>query len=355
MSPERGFTADVIVIGGGFFGCEAALELRRLGLERVRLVEREPGLLRRASFVNQARVHGGYHYPRALATAVRSNRNLAAFTAEYGEAVEARFETYYAIARGSRVSADQFETFCEAIGAFWRPAGQEVAQLFEPGTVERVVQVREPAFDARRLAARLGRAMAAAGVEVVLERPATVVAQDEAGVDVSVGGRPERARYVLNCAYAGLDAVGVELKSRLKRELAELALIAPPPQLQGRAVTVMDGPFFSTMPFPPTRLHTLSHVRYTPHEAVDSDHPTPVKSHATAMLRDAQRYLPCLAHARIERSLFEVKAVLARNEDDDGRPILVERSAAGRVLSVLGSKIDNIYELRDFLRSQEWN
>jgi hypothetical protein len=74
------------------------------------------------------------------------------------------------------------------------------------------------------------------------------------------------------------------------------------------------------------------------------------------MLRDAARYMPCLHSARIDKSLFELKAVLIRNEDDDARPILVERSEGnGRVLSVLGGKIDNVYELRGFLRSQVWN
>jgi hypothetical protein len=74
------------------------------------------------------------------------------------------------------------------------------------------------------------------------------------------------------------------------------------------------------------------------------------------MIRDASRYMPCLAEARIRRSLFEIKAVLARTEDSDARPILVERNAeAGRIFSILGAKIDNIYELRDVLRGQVWN
>jgi hypothetical protein len=54
--------------------------------------------------------------------------------------------------------------------------------------------------------------------------------------------------------------------------------------------------------------------------------------------------------------MFEIKAVLLRSEDDDGRPILVERDGeVGRITSILGAKIDNIYELRDFLRGQSWD
>jgi hypothetical protein len=46
-----------------------------------------------------------------------------------------------------------------------------------------------------------------------------------------------------------------------------MALVEVPEPVRGLGITVMCGPFFSVMPFPPRGLHTLSHVRYTPHEA----------------------------------------------------------------------------------------
>ena len=112
--------ADAIVIGGGFYGCETALELRRLGFSKVIVAERENDILRRASFVNQARVHNGYHYPRARATALRSRRNFERFIGDYADEVVHGMEKYYAIARGSRVSADQFAAFCQTIGGATR-------------------------------------------------------------------------------------------------------------------------------------------------------------------------------------------------------------------------------------------
>ena len=51
---------DAIIIGGGFYGCCLALYLRSI-LENVLVLEREGGLLSRASFVNQARIHTGFH------------------------------------------------------------------------------------------------------------------------------------------------------------------------------------------------------------------------------------------------------------------------------------------------------
>ena len=358
ISTNSGFTADAVIIGGGFYGCETALELKRLGFGRVLVVEREPGLLRRASFVNQARVHNGYHYPRAFATALKSRQNFERFVSDYDYAVMHDLEKYYAIARGSRVSADQFETFCENIGAYCRPAQRDVSQLFEAGTMERVFHVRELAFDTRKLATRLQERMAQAGIELHTSTEARVLAFDDKGVHVNVGSKQEYAAYVFNCTYAELEGAGIAVKTRIKKELTEMALIVPPPQIRGRGFTVMDGPFFSTMPFPAADLHTLSHVRYTPHEA--SEHPDgaslrPIKSNSVAMVRDSARFMPCLEHARVVRSIYEVKAVLLRNEDDDARPILVETcDEGGRVMSILGAKIDNVYELQDYLRGQIW-
>lgn len=355
---NRGYTCDALIIGGGFYGCEIALELVRIGFEKVILVEREAGLLRRASFVNQARVHNGYHYPRAYATAFNSRRNFEAFVREYDYAVMHGLEKYYAIARGSRVTANQFEVFCSRIDAFCRAAPQEVENLFEPGTVERVFLTHELAFDAVKIGQRLNERLRNAGVEIRLNSPAQVVSLADDAVEVDVSGRQERARWVFNCTYAELETVGIPIRTQIKKELAEMILISPPPQLKGRGVTVMDGPFFSTMPFPCSDFHSLAHVRYTPHEATEGPEGAslrPVKSNRIAMLRDASRFMPCLSRVRIEMSIFEIKAVLIQTESNDARPILVEKLGENeRILSILGSKIDNIYEAREYLRDQLW-
>ena len=71
------------------------------------------------------------------------------------------------------------------------------------------------------------------------------------------------------------------------------------------------------------------------------------------MLQDAQRYVPALKQAHLAGSMFEVKTVLPRNEVDDGRPILVERSdSANPVFSVMGGKVDNIYDVLDRLDAE---
>jgi glycine/D-amino acid oxidase-like deaminating enzyme len=351
-------SCDVLIIGAGFYGAEIALEFRRLGFRRVVLVDREPEIMRRASYVNQARVHNGYHYPRSLATAERSRANFEMFVAEYADAVVADMESVYAIAAGSRVSPAQFAAFCRTIGVPCQPAPRRIAALFDAGRVQDAFMARELVFDATKLAARLNRSLADAGVELRMGTEAGILGADRTAVVVQCGSERIRAGHVVNCTYAEIEFAGVTLRTRVKKELAELVLIAPPPELNNLGVTVMDGPFFSTLPFPAARLRSLSHVRYTPHaasDAIEREHLLPLRSNSEAMLRDSARYLPCLARARVVRSMFEMKATLIRNEDDDGRPILIERSAdMPRVLSILGAKIDNIYDVRRYLRGQDW-
>ena len=340
-----------VIIGGGFFGCSLALALRERG-ERVVLVERETDLLLRASANNQARVHGGYHYPRSVLTGLRSRLNYPRFLADFEGCIDRSFRHYYAVARRqSHVTARQFETFCQRIGASLSPAPREVRAWFDPELIEKVYEVEERAFDADLLRAVVRERLQQARVDVRLATRALRAAPGELHTDRGV----LRARWIFNCTYSSLNvllsASGAACVP-LRHELAEIALVEPPPALRGCAVTVMCGPFFSLMPFPAQRLFSLTHVRYTPHCAWEErtapagPPPRPSGTRFPHMLKDAQRYVPAMSMARHVRSLFEVKTVLPQSEHDDSRPILFKPCPeVPGLFSVMGGKIDNVYDL----------
>ncbi len=356
---------DAIVVGGGFYGTRLALALRTHG-RSVLLLEREPRLLARASLINQARVHGGYHYPRSILTSLRSRHNYARFRDEYRDCVFDAFTHYYAIARGpSKITAAQFVEFCRRIGAPVAAAPAEIIRLFDDSRIEGVFEVEECAFDATKLRQRLVRELASAGVDVRTSAEVTTVLQEGATTRVAWAGGHATAPLVLNCAYAALNTILVGANAPpipMKRELTEMALVEPPPELRGAAVTVMDGPFFSLMPYPARApLYTLSHVRYTPHGAWHDQPGTPIvdgaailsqprESRFPHMVRDAARYLPAIAGARYVESVWEIKALMPRSEQDDSRPILFRQCAAQpAVYSVLGAKIDSVYDVEEQL------
>ena len=346
---------DAIVVGGGYCGCRIALHLRARGLKRVALIEQEPAIMRRASMWNQARVHGGYHYPRASRTARACRRSYQRFIDENHDCTLHGLRAVYAIVRDSHVSPVQFEQLCQTIGAPLRPAPRAIKSMFEPGLVEAVYLADEVALDATVLSARLSRELSAAGVTVVLGNPVTRIDTDGGGARVIVAGRTLHAELVFNCTYAALGSMGLPLRANVRREWAEMALIEPPQEFSDCSVTVMDGPFFSTMPFPALKAHTLSHVRFTPVASWKPHEPKPTAAsefgvgrslNAVAMIRDASRYVPAMRNARLRGSIFETKTILTDNDNNDGRPILLEKSdTVPGVYSILSGKIDNVYDI----------
>jgi glycine/D-amino acid oxidase-like deaminating enzyme len=360
---------DATIVGGGFYGARLALMLRATG-RTVLLVEREPILLGRASLRNQARVHNGYHYPRSLLTSLRSRINYARFLEEYAECADRSFPHYYAIGRGmSKITSAQFAEFCRRIEAPVAAAPPAVARLFDGARIDAVFEVEECGFDAAKLRTRMSRELVAVGIEVALETEAIRLEASAGGAAARVllqgpgGAAAVTTELVLNCTYSRLNRLLAESNAPIvpaKHELTEMVLVDPPPQLGGAAVTVMDGPFFSMMPYPSRGKFTLSHVRYTPHASWhDVPGQPPLDGEAQLanrqtrfmhMVRDAARYLPVMRHCRYADSLWEIKTVMPRSEQDDSRPILLQRNAHFPMcLTVLGAKIDSVYDVEDAL------
>ncbi|MGG5149821.1 MULTISPECIES: FAD-dependent oxidoreductase [Alcaligenes] len=365
---------DAVVIGGGFYGAAISIYLtKQRKLKRVLLLEQESSLLKRASYNNQARVHNGYHYPRSFTTAYRSRINLPKFVRDWPEAVKQDFTKLYAIARrNSKVTAKQFERFCREISATIQPVDPTLRKLFEPRLIEDVFLVEEYAFDSTKLADWAEQELTECGVRVLTSTKAKAVLNG-LGHILSVqmerpGGDTEQisCRYVFNCTYSGLNQISGDfpmLRTELKQEITEMALMKMPPELEKVGITVMDGPFFSMMPFPARGLHTLSHVRYTPHmhwcdqrglNPYEELRKYPLDTRVDRMVRDVSRYIPALLDAYHVDSLFEVKTVLVKNEGDDGRPILFEKhTELLGCYSILGGKIDNIYDVLEKLDTEQ--
>ncbi len=374
---------DVIVIGAGFYGCFVAIELSKQG-KTVALLENEADIMQRASYNNQARIHQGYHYPRSVLTAFRSRFNFNRFAKEFNESVFSEFDMYYAIGKiASKVNANQFSVFCKRIGAPLQKASKQISSLFDPNLIEAVFKVREYAFDAVKLKKQIIISLDKEGVDIGLNCRALKIRQSDTllKLDYTDKGKESRliSKYIFNCTYSSInqinDASNLKLVA-LKHELTEMAVVEMPEELVNFGFTVMDGPFFSIMPFPARGLHTLSHVRYTPHNYWQDDtdkayfNPQqfinnnrfkipPGNSYYVHMLKDAQRYIPALKDCRYIDSMWEIKTVLPQSEIDDSRPILFRRSdKLNNVISIMGGKIDNVFDIKERLKKlldTEWS
>jgi len=374
--PISDLKQDAIIIGGGFYGVAVAIYLvKQRGFKRVTLIEQEAELLQRASYRNQARVHNGYHYPRSFKTAFRSRVNYPKFLKEWPNSITKDFTKVYAIARNnSNVTAKQFYRFCQEIGSKINEAGPSLKALFEPRLIENVFLVDECAFDSSKLKDLAKNELNSCRVNIIFETKVLKIQHLPNHVlQVVTESKQQKEKlinssYVFNCTYSGINQFDGEfpgIQTKLKHEITEIALVKPPSVLADFGITVMDGPFFSIMPFPSQGLHSLSHVRYTPHRSWgDLKNLNPYLQlsqykHISLidwMIRDASRYLPEMRNVKYTDSLFEIKTILLQNEGDDGRPILFEKNVRLKGLySILGSKIDNIYDVLEKLDAESFS
>lgn len=356
---------DVAIIGGGFFGLYLAEFFLKLG-KKVVVLEKESDAMQRASYVNQARVHNGYHYPRSILTALRSRVSFPRFVDEFEACVKNDFDKYYMVSsRLGKVSANQFQKFCERIGASCDAAPNHIKKLTNPQMIDAVYTTKEYAFDAVILKELMLDRLDHPNVELKFEHRVNSIQKDDItgelvlGVEAADSFSELQAKQVYNCTYSMLNSVLSNSKLELiplRHEMTEMCIVDMPHELQDVGITVMCGPFFSAMPFPSKNAHSFSHVRYTPHYEWNDGDSSYIDAHEhyknaqkvtswKKMQLDAQRYIPCFSEMQYKESIWEVKTILPRSDTDDSRPILFKANYLLPGLHcVMGGKIDNVYD-----------
>ena len=358
-----------VVVGGGLFGCYAALVLAHRG-HRVQLLEAGPDLLTRASLVNQARLHTGLHYPRSILTAMEALGHYRAFRARFAEAVRDFHQIYAVSARNSKTTGEDFASFVDRLGM---PAEEiDPNRWFHKGRVARAFHVEEPAFDASVLRTIIAKELQdQPNVTVRLNTAVTGGSALPEGVRLDVvDGTSIDTEGVVLATYAGTNAVRRSLGLKplpLTFELAEVILGQVTAELQDYGFTVMDGPFWSLMPFGHTGRVSLTGVGLTPLRRA-RDEPRfacqdfradcapshlsdctscPVRPMSSAVHQQQQMGM-FLKHGSAftpTGSLLTVKAILTATEVDDARPTLVQKEAGLNVWTVFSGKVSTLFDL----------
>lgn len=313
------------VIGAGIFGCLAAVELARAGLE-VDLYERHGDILLGASRANQGRLHHGYHYPRV---GVDMRPHARRFADRFPDAIRSSTRHYYCVAaEGSAVTGAEYLDFCRRTGL---PFHRHTPSVVQAGTVAECVRVPESYVDIRALHGLLSSQMHRTRVRRHLN---TAVTPEELGHD-----------WVVQATY------GQPWGLPLRYEVCETALIRLGQHMAKLSFVVMDGDFVSLDPTG-RGTHMLYDVAHSVHaanvgtEPEIPEHLAPLidrgvvhtrHTRVDVMLQTLRRFLRGVGMPEYCGSMFTVRAVLPDVDSTDERPTLVERD--GRVVWVLSGKI----------------
>ena len=99
---------NIIIIGGGWYGCHLALSLKKKGFQ-IQLYEKNEEIFSEASFNNQNRLHLGFHYPRSYKTRLQSKKGYEDFLLNYRELIQNLELSIYAVSKD--LSLMDFDTY----------------------------------------------------------------------------------------------------------------------------------------------------------------------------------------------------------------------------------------------------
>lgn len=373
---------DKIIIGAGLYGLYAALFTGKRG-ERVLVLEAEDAPFRRATYINQARVHMGYHYPRSYSTAIKSAGYFDRFNRDFDFCIHSTFDQVYATSAAfSWTDGAQFKKFCQAANIRCDQVSTE--QYFNPGMCDGAFLTEEYTYDAHILRDwYLDQLKDYPNVSLRWSSPVTAIEPEGTVYRVTTAdGARYESEFILNATYASTNQVinmaqGLDESFKIKYELCEIILCTVDKPLENTGITVMDGPFFSIMPFGKTGLHSLTSVTFTPHMASFDRLPTfecqqrsggfcsPERlgncDSCSARPETAWSYMSSLAHKYLrteygfhyKNSLFSMKPILKASEIDDSRPTVVRvHSQNPTLVSVLSGKINTVYDLDNVLEGE---
>lgn len=268
---------DKIIIGAGIYGLYAALYCGKKG-ENVIVLEKESEPFKRATYINQARVHMGYHYPRSYSTAIKSAGYFERFNRDYNFSILSDFNQVYATSTNfSWTNAEQFKKFCNSANIMCEEV--PTSKYFNNDMCDGAFLTREYTYDAQILKKYfLEEISKYSNVTIKFNVNIDKINKLEDVYEIITAEREKFiSGYVLNATYAGvnqlLNKLGYE-NFKIKYELCEIILCSVSDKLKDVGITVMDGPFFSIMPFGKTGYHSLTSVTFTPHKTSYDNVPT---------------------------------------------------------------------------------
>lgn len=340
----------VAIIGGGIFGCCAAIELKKKGFEVV-LFERSNDLLSGASTNNHLRHHHGYHYPRSKDTALESIKSREDFESEFRECIIGDYPAYYAVAKeNSKSTPEQFLKFCDDLKLEYELVEID-KNIFNPDLISICVKTPEQAYDPLILKNLVEKRFEKNKIDHRLRNE--VIAGKTNGkvktLTIRNGSEVyhEDFDFVVSAIYSNFNKInewfGFEKKT-FQYDLMELIDVRLPIK-ERIAAMIVDGDFSTFVPLQEKGVVRLGHSKHVFLKTLvtdDIDTDSLIKenkiTHKDKILSESAKYYPLLKNAKYLGSTFIVRVIKSNVQKTDERPSEVTSHGNG-IYSIFGGKV----------------
>tara|TARA_Y100000356_G_C11248114_1_gene285275 strand:+ start:60 stop:1781 length:1722 start_codon:yes stop_codon:yes gene_type:complete len=323
------------VIGGGIYGCTAAIKLRNRGFD-VDLYEKEKNILMAASGINQYRVHRGYHYPRSLKTIKSCKNNEFSFIKNYQRSILTNNKHYYSIAsEESLTTPEEYLSVLDKMKLEWK-----IVDTLP--NCDLTIEVNEKLYDPNILRKICLERLKGNGVNLILNKKAKKL---------------KGYNYTIYSTYSSLNDF-TDKKSNYQFELCEKPILKLPEQYQNKSIVIMDGPFMCFDPFGNTGYHLGGNVVHAIHVRNIGDKPEIPQSYKTYLnkgiiknpkytnidrfIESAKKYFPEIEKSEHLGSMYTIRTVLPHKDNTDERPTIVTKHDNNFIL--FSGKVGNCVE-----------
>jgi hypothetical protein len=192
------------------------------------------------------------HYPRDLETAIQSRIGFGKFKEKYPNCVRNDFPNYYAVAsQGSKVSAQEFETFTYNSGiTVEKVAVKQLSHLgLNKRNVEELFLCEEGVIDIDQFRVELQIRIGESGVEVRFNTRISEVQKNSGGWELISGTHNEgNFNFVVDATY-GSGGILIDGKfPDVTYEFHHTMIVEFEANIESFGLTIVDGDFLTILP-----------------------------------------------------------------------------------------------------------
>ena len=336
------------VVGAGIYGITAATKLRTAGYD-VDLYDSEDDILKKASGINQYRIHRGYHYPRSPETIESCKSNEESFIKYYNQSiVNDDIKHYYSIAsEESLVSPQGYLTTLDNAGLDWK-----IVETLP--SCDLTIEVNEKSYDPDML---------------------RMICQDRIegnGINLRLNKKVEKLEGYNHVVYATYTSLNdfTDDKEDYQFELCEKPVLKLPSTYENKSIVIMDGPFMCFDPFSDTGYHLAGNVVHAIHASNIGKNPkiphvykeylnkgvieNPKYTNVDRFIESAKKFFPDIEESEHIGSMYTIRTVLPYKDDTDERPTIVTKRGNDFILfsSKIGNCVESSEDILDIIKNK---
>jgi hypothetical protein len=340
--------SNIIIIGGGWYGCHIALFLKQYGYN-VTIIEKNSEIFDNSSFYNQNRLHLGYHYPRDYNTRSLCQNNFDKFVEKYNCVIDNIENNYYLIADSSIID---YETY-KSIYTHEKFNFDIVENKLFKNTNSKLIKVNEQVINSDKIKKYFSDTLSEKNINVILNTEVLCVNSNDDVVNVNCNNTNYNCDMLLDCTYN-------QLCLSSKKYIYEVTISLVFKKIKNvdfGAITIMDGNFLSLYPRDTdNQLFTLTDVEYTP--LLKSENYNDIKNYVVSnekieyikgkMIDKCKYYYPEFENDFEYVSYFTSKKT-KNISATDSRDINIEE-IENNIISVNCGKIYGIFDFEEYIK-----